>query len=252
MSYDWYSIDMLEEHPEAVKLRAFRDDNVDVLARTIADTDYIQPLVVLRTREGALTVVDGITRLRALRFLGLSMVPCVVVREERIDRPIREFIILLNTAQASYGTISRLRTVERLVGDGYTVERACKLVGKNRAWYYRWRHLLRAPERVQREIEHGIAPMPREGENEEIVSHSETRKRRYGRGYRRGGGVSEKVICPVCGAKLVGDAERHWQAFCPGHWREVRFLRKTTRRDTLVGGKVVFQCPRCRYEMIRP
>jgi len=245
-------IELLEEPPWADEVRAFRDAMVDLLARTIVDTGWIQPLTVLRRRDGSLMIVDGVTRYRAARFLRLDDVPCILADEEDLGMDPMEFAVKVNCAQGTLGTVSRLRLVEMYVGRGVSVERACSMVFRSKAWYYKYRGILRLPREVQVEIERGLAPLPKEGETEEIESTRYTRKRGYGRGYRRGGEVSEKVICPVCGAKLVGDAERHWQAFCPGHWREVRFLLKTTRRDTLVGGRVVFQCPRCRYEMMRP
>lgn len=134
--------------------RRFDDDGLDELARSIAKTGILQPVLV--TREGErYRILAGERRVRAARLAGLAEVP-VLVREGVQDRDHLLLALVENVQRRDLTALEEAEAYRHLREDfGLTQEGVAERVGKDRATVANALRLLKLPATVREALESG-------------------------------------------------------------------------------------------------
>lgn len=134
--------------------RLFDDDGIAELARSIAKTGLLQPVLV--TREGErYRILAGERRVRAARQAGLSEVP-VLVREGVADRDHLLLALVENVQRRDLTALEEAEAYRHLREDfGLTQEDVAERVGKDRATVANALRLLKLAEPVREALESG-------------------------------------------------------------------------------------------------
>jgi ParB family chromosome partitioning protein len=134
--------------------RHFDDDGIAELARSIAKTGLLQPVLV--TREGErYRILAGERRVRAARQAGLSEVP-VLVREGVADRDHLLLALVENVQRRDLTALEEAEAYRHLREDfGLTQEDVADRVGKDRATVANALRLLKLAVPVREALESG-------------------------------------------------------------------------------------------------
>lgn len=134
--------------------RRFDDDGIAELARSIAKTGILQPVLV--TREGErYRILAGERRVRAARQAGLAEVP-VVVREGVTDRDHLLLALVENVQRRDLTALEEAEAYRHLREDfGLTQEDVAERVGKDRATVANALRLLKLPASVRDALDSG-------------------------------------------------------------------------------------------------
>jgi len=134
--------------------RRFDDEGIAELARSIAKTGLLQPVLV--TREGErYRILAGERRVRAARQAGLAEVP-VVVREGVADRDHLLFALVENIQRRDLTALEEAEAFRHLREDfGLTQEDVAERVGKDRTTVANALRLLRLAAPVREALENG-------------------------------------------------------------------------------------------------
>ena len=134
--------------------RRFDDDGIAELARSIAKTGILQPVLV--TREGdRYRILAGERRVRAARQAGLTEVP-VVVREGVTDRDHLLLALIENVQRRDLTVLEEAEAYRHLREDfGLTQEDVAERVGKDRTTIANALRLLKLPASVREALESG-------------------------------------------------------------------------------------------------
>jgi ParB family chromosome partitioning protein len=134
--------------------RRFDDDGLAELARSIAKTGILQPVLV--TREGErYRILAGERRVRAARIAGLTDVP-VVVREGVADRDHLLLALVENVQRRDLTALEEAEAYRHLREDfGLTQEDVAERVGKDRATVANALRLLKLPASVREALDDG-------------------------------------------------------------------------------------------------
>ncbi len=134
--------------------RRFDDEGIAELARSIAKTGILQPVLV--TREGErFRILAGERRVRAARLAGLSEVP-VIVREGVQDRDHLLLALIENVQRRDLTALEEAEAYRHLREDfGLTQEGVAERVGKDRATVANALRLLKLPASVREALESG-------------------------------------------------------------------------------------------------
>ena len=135
--------------------RSFRDDELDELARSIADKGILQPIVARPTGDGrTYEIVAGERRWRAAQRAGVHEVPVLV--RELDDREVLEIALIENIQRADLNALEEARGYGQLIDQfGYTQQQLADAVGKSRSHIANTLRLLTLPEAVRAHIEAG-------------------------------------------------------------------------------------------------
>ena len=141
-------------HPNPNQPRkAFPDDTIDELARSIEQKGILQPLLVRRSETG-FELIAGERRFRAAQRLGLEHVP-VVIRDADDDE-LLELALIENIQREDLNPMEEARAYRRLSDQfGHTQDEIARRVGKERSTVANMLRLLHLPEKIQRALEAG-------------------------------------------------------------------------------------------------
>ncbi len=159
-------IDLLEAN--AVQPRTSYDDTrLDELARSIATSGVIQPIVVRRLAPAAAgappryQIIAGERRWRAAQKAGLHRVPVVVKDVPPDDRRQHlEIALVENIQRENLNPIEEAHAYQRLADEfGLRQEDIASRVGKDRATVANLLRLLKLPDEVQADVAAGALSM---------------------------------------------------------------------------------------------
>jgi ParB family chromosome partitioning protein len=136
----------------------FDDNALNELAASIKIHNIIQPLTVLKSKDGKYKLIAGERRLRAAKLAGLKDVP-VYIRESN-DSHILELALLENLQRENLNAIEVALSYKRLMDDlDYTQEQVAERMGKERTTVSNYIRLLKLPPDIQIAVRNGIISM---------------------------------------------------------------------------------------------
>lgn len=145
-------VDLIDPSPYQPRLR-FREEALDELARSIAKSGIIQPLVV-RSAGTRFQLIAGERRWRAAQRAGLGRVPAVV--REVSEEEALELTLVENIQREDLNPMEQARAFQRLVEEfRLTQEDVAERTGKDRATVANAIRLLRLEPTIQELIEEG-------------------------------------------------------------------------------------------------
>jgi ParB family transcriptional regulator, chromosome partitioning protein len=140
-------IELLRPNPHNPR-RAFREAELDELARSIRDRGIIQPIVVRPIGRDNYEIVAGERRWRAAQRANLHDVPVVVV--EVSDGEALQLAIIENVQRADLNPIEEAGAYQRLAEEfGYSQDEVANTVGKSRPHVANTLRLLKLDKPVQ-------------------------------------------------------------------------------------------------------
>ncbi len=132
----------------------FNDPDIDGLARSLADSGMMQPIVVRPAGDGMMEIVAGERRWRAAQRAELHEVPVVI--RDMSDREALEHGLVENLQREDLGPVEEAAGYRRLNEEfALTQEDIAALVGKSRVHVANTLRLLQLPEPVRRLINEG-------------------------------------------------------------------------------------------------
>lgn len=143
----------VEPNPDQPR-RTFDEEELQVLADSIAAHGILQPLAVRASGGGFYQIIAGERRWRAARMAGLSEVPVVVLEAD--DRTVMELALVENLQRQDLNPMEEAEGYQRLMKEyGLTQEEAAARVGKSRPAVANALRLLLLPEEVRSLVEDG-------------------------------------------------------------------------------------------------
>ena len=132
----------------------FDDQDIDGLARSLADSGMMQPIIVRPAADGMMEIVAGERRWRAAQRAQLHDVPVVV--KDMSDREALEHGLVENLQREDLGPVEEAAGYRRLNEEfALTQEGIAALVGKSRVHVANTLRLLQLPESVRKLINEG-------------------------------------------------------------------------------------------------
>ena len=132
----------------------FDDQDIDGLARSLADSGMMQPIIVRPAADGMMEIVAGERRWRAAQRAKLHDVPVVI--KEMSDREALEHGLVENLQREDLGPVEEAAGYRRLNEEfALTQEEIAALVGKGRVHVANTLRLLQLPEAVRKLINEG-------------------------------------------------------------------------------------------------
>jgi ParB family chromosome partitioning protein len=145
--------DLIDRNPFQTRTH-FDEGKLDELARSIAASGVVQPIVVRDAKNGRYTLITGERRLLAARRAGLTMIPAVV--REVSDVQAMEMTIVENLQRENLNPMEQARAFHRLSHEfQMTQEQMAQRTGKDRVSVANFLRLLRLPEELQQKVEGG-------------------------------------------------------------------------------------------------
>jgi ParB family chromosome partitioning protein len=133
--------------------KSFAQEELDELARSVAEHGILQPLIV-RPLGSSYELVAGERRLRAARMAGLQKVPVAVryfSREESL-----EVSLIENLQREDLSPLESAAAFQRLIAEfGYSQEQLAEKMGKSRSAIANTLRLLTLHPGVRQELEEG-------------------------------------------------------------------------------------------------
>lgn len=112
--------------------KSFDEDELRLLAQSIATNGILQPLTVRRLSVSEYELVAGERRLRAAVLAGVTKVPCVLIKCN--DKESAIFALLENIQRADLNMFEEARGINRLIRKyGLTQEDAAAKLGKKQS-----------------------------------------------------------------------------------------------------------------------
>jgi ParB family chromosome partitioning protein len=145
--------------PKKDFLEAFKDSlsQLDIkqikeeLVNSIKEKGVIEPIVVLRTKEGY-QLICGERRLRAVKILGLKQIPAIV-KENLNEQEILQLSLIENIQRQDLNVIEQAKGVKRLIKEfELSQEEAARLIAKQRSSVSHLLRLLTLPIEIQEEL----------------------------------------------------------------------------------------------------
>lgn len=145
--------DQIERNPYQTRTR-FDEEALEELAKSVAATGVVQPVVVRRLPSGRYQLIAGERRWLASQRAGKETVPAIV--REVSDEQAMEMTIVENLQRADLNPMEQARAYERLGREfKLTQEQMAKRTGKDRASVSNFLRLMKLPESVQGRVESG-------------------------------------------------------------------------------------------------
>lgn len=134
--------------------KLFDEEELQVLADSIAQHGVIQPLTVRKGENGFYQIIAGERRWRAARLAGLRTVPVTVI--ECDDRTAMELALIENLQRQDLNPMEEAMGYKQLMEEyGLTQEQAAARVGKSRPAVANALRLLALPDEVRAMVEEG-------------------------------------------------------------------------------------------------
>ena len=146
-------VDAIDRNPFQTR-SSFDPDKLAELAKSIAASGVVQPIVVRTIAQGRFQLITGERRLLASRQAGKETIPAIV----RVvsDEQALEMTIVENLQRADLNPMEQARAYQRLGNEfKMTQEQMATRTGKERASVANFLRLLRLPNSVQRQVEAG-------------------------------------------------------------------------------------------------
>ena len=144
------AVDAIDVNPNQPRAH-FDEQGLDELARSIAETGVLQPLLVRTLPGDRFQLIAGERRLRACKRAKLTEVPVLV--REATDQESLLLAIVENVQRADLDPIEEARAYRALVEEfELTQEEVARRVGKSRPAVTNSLRLLQLPEETQAEI----------------------------------------------------------------------------------------------------
>ncbi len=139
--------------------RAFNENAIEELARSVREHGIVQPLVVSRTADNHYRLIAGERRLRAAQKAGLQSVPAVI-KELLQESDALQIALIENIQREDLNPIEEAIAYHQLHEDfGLTQEEISRRVGKERSTVANFLRLLKLPEAVKKLLASGQLSM---------------------------------------------------------------------------------------------
>ncbi len=150
-----HTVSIAELRPGRFQPRTrFDDQDIDGLARSLADSGMMQPIIVRPAADGMMEIVAGERRWRAAQRAKLHDVPVVI--KEMSDREALEHGLVENLQREDLGPVEEAAGYRRLNEEfALTQEEIAAHVGKSRVHVANTLRLLQLPEPVRKLINEG-------------------------------------------------------------------------------------------------
>ena len=147
-------IEFLRPNPNNPR-KTFKDDELDDLARSIAEKGLLQPILVRSTSEvGMHEIVAGERRWRAAQRAGIHDVPVLV--RDLSDGEALEVALIENVQRADLNALEEAQAYSQLMDQfGYTQQQLADAIGKSRSHIANTLRLLTLPPDIRKHIEAG-------------------------------------------------------------------------------------------------
>lgn len=147
-------IEFLHANPNNPR-KAFRDEELEDLSRSIREKGLLQPIVARTRADGrSFEIVAGERRWRAAQRAGMHEVPVMV--RELSDGEALEVALIENIQRADLNALEEARAYAQLMEQfAYTQQQLADSLGKSRSHIANTLRLLTLPEEIKRYIEEG-------------------------------------------------------------------------------------------------
>jgi ParB family transcriptional regulator, chromosome partitioning protein len=146
-------LDRIDRNPQQTR-SAFDEEKLGELARSIAATGVVQPVVVREIPGGRYQLIMGERRWRASQVAGKSTIPAIV--RQVSDVQAMEMTIVENLQRADLNPMEQARAYARLSSEFHlTQEQMAERTGKDRASVTNFLRLLKLPLPIQSMVESG-------------------------------------------------------------------------------------------------
>jgi ParB family chromosome partitioning protein len=147
-------IEFLHANPNNPR-KAFRDEELDDLSRSIREKGLLQPIIARTRSDGrSFEIVAGERRWRAAQRAGVHEVP--VILRELSDGEALEVALIENIQRADLNALEEARAYQQLMEQfAYTQQQLADALGKSRSHIANTLRLLTLPDSVKRFIEQG-------------------------------------------------------------------------------------------------
>ncbi len=143
----------IEPNPDQPR-QDFDEEELQLLADSIAVHGVIQPLTVRETGSGYYQIIAGERRWRASRLANLTEIPAVIVEAD--DKKAMELALIENLQRQDLNPVEEALGYQSLMRDyGLTQEETAEQVGKSRPAVANALRLLNLPTEVQEKVRQG-------------------------------------------------------------------------------------------------
>jgi len=167
----------LKDHP--LRLSFYSQGHIEMLITSIRATGLLEPVLVWCSGDGSYIILSGHYRVRAVRRLRRSRIPCRVMECDRHTAH-----VIYCTSNLMTRGLSALEEAHIITGliaqEGYTQEEAAKLWGRSKSWISRRIKLLTDLDpKIKQELEQGrllprlsqeLSRLPQGNEQERVLS----------------------------------------------------------------------------------
>ncbi len=132
--------------------RRFSMDELEGLAQSIHENGMLQPVSVRARETGGYELIAGERRLRAAKMIGMSSIPCIVIRARSEQSAV--FALIENLQREDLNFFEEARAIESLMDHyGLTQEEMALRLGKAQSTLSNKLRLLRLSPRMCTQIE---------------------------------------------------------------------------------------------------
>lgn len=148
-------IEFLRPNPHNPR-KIFKEDELDDLAKSIAEKGLLQPILVRSTSDSrTYEIVAGERRWRAAQRAGIHDVPVLV--RELSDGEALEVALIENVQRADLNALEEAQAYSQLMEQfGYTQQQLADSIGKSRSHIANTLRLLTLPGDIRKYIEEGM------------------------------------------------------------------------------------------------
>ncbi len=146
-------VGMIQANPEQPRKR-FDPESIESLARSLADTGVIQPLIVRPLDDGRYELIAGERRWRAANHAGIETVPALIRDEDEVQR--MQIALIENVAREDLNPVEEARACSALVEElGVSKEELGRRLGRSRVAISNLVRLLDLPDEALALLEDG-------------------------------------------------------------------------------------------------
>jgi ParB family chromosome partitioning protein len=147
------AVGLIDRNPYQTRTN-FDEEKLDELAKSIAASGVVQPIVVRKGEGDRFTLITGERRLMASKKAGKETIPAIVREVSNLQA--MEMTIVENLQRADLNPMEQAHAYHRLSSEFHvTQEQMAIRTGKDRASVTNFLRLLKLPEAVQKHVESG-------------------------------------------------------------------------------------------------